>query len=204
VIFLELRDIYKSFGERDVICGVNVSLGSGCLVVTGRNGSGKSTLLRIIAGLTAPSSGEVVFTRDGEQLGGDALRDAAGLVAPDLTLYDELSAIENLRFFSRVRGLHRSDAELAALLDRFGLSGREDDTLGSYSSGMRQRVKYAFALVHDPDVLLLDEPSANLDEAGAAIVDQVIAEHRSRGIVIVATNEADELRYGDSVLELGA
>ncbi len=187
---------------RDVICGVSLVLDSGRLVVTGRNGSGKSTLLRIIAGLVTPTAGEVVFTEDGAELSIDARRDALGLVAPDLTLYDELSAIENLRFFCRVRGLRKSDNELKSLLAGLGLRDREDDPIGSYSSGMRQRAKYAFALAHNPEVLLLDEPTANLDQSGIDAVDRVITEHR--GIVIIATNEADELRYGDSVLELGA
>lgn len=176
----------------------------GCLVVTGHNGSGKSTLLGIIAGLVAPTSGEVVL-RDGDrQIPSDARRQMVGMVAPDLALYDELSALENLRFFARVRGLKKTDGDLRASLSKLGLEGREDDRLGSYSSGMRQRVKYAFAIMHDPQVLLLDEPSSNLDEAGISAVDSVIRERRMGGVVVIATNDADELHYGDRVLELGA
>jgi heme exporter protein A len=203
VISLELRDICKSFGARDVLSGISLKVDSGCLAVTGRNGSGKSTLLRIIAGLMSPSSGEVILAQEGEAVPMDARRDLIGLVAPDLTLYEELSALENLRFFARVRGIKRSDGQLRGILGKLGLKGREDDRLGSYSSGMRQRVKYAFAMLHDPEVLLLDEPSANLDEAGISAVDAVITEHRQRGIVILATNDQHELRYGDKVLELG-
>lgn len=203
VISLELRNIHKSFGARDVICGVDLKVDAGCVAVTGRNGSGKSTLLRIVAGLLAPSSGEVVFEVDGSPVLDEMRRDLVGLVAPDLTLYDELSAMENLEFFARVRGTTKTDGELRSLLCRLGLEGREDDRVGSYSSGMRQRAKYGFAMMHDPIVLLLDEPSANLDEAGVGVVDSVISEWRERGIVILATNERDELRYGDRVLELG-
>ena len=203
MISLDLRDISKSFGPRDVFSGINISIESGCLVVAGPNGSGKSTLLRIIAGLLAPTSGEVVFKRDGRRVAAELQRDIVGLVAPDLALYDELSATENLRFFARVRGLRKTDDELRMALGRLGLEGREDDRLGAYSSGMRQRVKYAFSLVHDPPVLLLDEPSANLDEAGIAAMDSIINERR-RGIVVLATSDASELRYGDRVLQLGA
>jgi len=203
VISLDLRDISKSFGSRDVFSGISIAIDSGCLVVMGPNGSGKSTLLRIIAGLLAPTSGEVVFKRDGHRVAAELQRDIVGLVAPDLALYDELSATENLRFFARVRGLRKTDDELRMALGRLGLEGREDDRLGAYSSGMRQRVKYAFSLVHDPPVLLLDEPSANLDEAGIAAMDSIINERR-RGIVVLATSDASELRYGDRVLQLGA
>jgi len=175
MVSLELRDISKSFGSREVLSGINVLMDSGCLAVTGPNGSGKSTLLRIIAGLLAPTGGQVVLRSDGRPAPPELRRDLVGLVAPDLALYDELSAIENLRFFARVRGLRTADAELAASLEKLGLAGRENDRLGSYSSGMRQRVKCAFALLHDPPVLLLDEPSANLDETGAAALDSIVA-----------------------------
>jgi len=203
MVSLELRDISKSFGSREVLSGINVLMDSGCLAVTGPNGSGKSTLLRIIAGLLAPTGGQVVLRSDGRPAPPELRRDLVGLVAPDLALYDELSAIENLRFFARVRGLRTADAELAASLEKLGLAGRENDRLGSYSSGMRQRVKCAFALLHDPPVLLLDEPSANLDETGAAALDSIVAEHRQRGIVVLASNHPAELRSGDCVLQLG-
>jgi heme exporter protein A len=192
VISLDLRDISKSFGPLDVFSGISISTQSGCVVVAGPNGSGKSTLLRIIAGLLAPTSGEVIIKRDGHRVGAGGQREVVGLVAT-----------ENLRFFARVRGLRKTDAELREALARLGLAGREDDRLAAYSSGMRQRVKYAFALVHDPPVLLLDEPSANLDEAGVSVVESVINERR-RGIVVLATNDPSELRYGDQVLRLGA
>ncbi|MBI2842414.1 MAG: ABC transporter ATP-binding protein [Armatimonadetes bacterium] len=201
---LELRQVSKSFGARQVFSGISASIESGCLAVTGHNGSGKSTLLRIIAGLLAPSSGQVVLTDGGRQSPVEQRRDLTGMVAPDLALYDELSAIENLRFFARVRGLKKTNDELRAPLVRLGLEGRENDRLGSYSSGMRQRVKYAFALMHNPAVLLLDEPSTNLDEAGIRAIGSIIEEQKRRGIVVLATNHPSELAYGDHVLELGA
>ncbi|MEN6370701.1 MAG: ABC transporter ATP-binding protein [Armatimonadota bacterium] len=203
-VALELKDISKSFGKRDVLSKINLSIDSGCLVITGRNGSGKSTLLKIIAGLIQPTEGEVVFTLDGNILPLEMRRDLVGMVAPDLALYDELSAIENLKFFARVRGIRRSDDELKALLDSLGLQSRESDLVGTYSSGMKQRIKYAFAVMHNPPVLLLDEPSTNLDEGGIEIVDGIIKKWRERGIVVLATNEKSELGYGDKILELGA
>lgn len=202
-VALELKGVSKRFGAREVFQDISISVGSGCLVVSGRNGSGKSTLLKIIAGLMQPTEGEVVFTSSGEKLPLEIRRSIVGLVAPDLSLYDELSAIENLRFFARVRGIDRPENDLRAILADLGLKGREDDRLGAYSSGMKQRVKYAFAIMHTPPVLLLDEPSANLDKDGVEIVDGIIRRWKTGGIVVIATNEASELGYADRALELG-
>jgi len=201
---LELRGLSKSFGSRHVFEGISETVEDGqCLVVTGPNGSGKSTLLRIIAGLIAPSAGEVRIWLDGQNLDRDQRRDVAGMVAPDVALYDELSALENLRFFAQVRGLPAGLPWLLELLDRMGLSGRESDLLGAYSSGMEQRMRYAFALLHRPPLLLLDEPTANLDASGAEAVAQVIAEQKREGVVVLATNDPRELAYGDKIVELG-
>lgn len=199
MLSLGLHNISKSFGERDVFTGINVLTGSGCLVVTGRNGSGKSTLLKIIAGLLHPTEGEIKIESNGRM----ERRDLVGYVAPDLSLYGELSALENLKFFARVRGLKKSDDDLRAMLTTLGLAGREDDRLGSYSSGMLQRVKFGTALLHDPLVLLLDEPFSNLDDDGSAVVDAIIGDRKTRGIVVLATNNQSERHYGDQALELG-
>lgn len=199
MLSLELHNISKSFDERDVFTGINVVTGSGCLVVTGRNGSGKSTLLKIIAGLLEPTAGEITIEA-GKRM---ERRDLIGFAAPDLSLYGELSALENLKFFARVRGLKKSDDDLRAMLTTLGLAGREDDRLGSYSSGMLQRVKFGAALLHDPLVLLLDEPFSNLDDDGSAVVDAIIGDWKTRGIVVLATNNQSERHYGDQVLELG-
>lgn len=203
VISLRVSDLTKSFGRRRVFDGISLNLETGgSLVVTGRNGSGKSTLLRTLAGLSRADRGLVEIAVDGRALPPEQHRRLIGLVAPDLVLYEELTAGENLDFFAKLRGLP-TGARSAELLEYVGLSGREKDAVSSYSSGMKQRLKYAFALLHRPPVLLLDEPSANLDEAGIEIVERVVAEQKARGILVVATNEAEEIRYGDSVLRLG-
>jgi heme exporter protein A len=118
-------------------------------------------------------------------------------------LYRDLTARENLRFFADVRRISRTEAEIEALLERLGLGGRADDLLAAYSSGMAQRLRYAYALLHRPPALLLDEPTVTLDERGAGVVDAVIAEQRRHGLVVIATNDPRELRYGDLVLNLG-
>lgn len=204
-IALTADGLAATYGARTVLSGVSFTLNAGeVLVVSGHNGSGKSTLLRLLAGLQAPAAGRLHYSYAGQDL---APREALGLigwVAPDLMLYRELTARENLRFFADVRRLRLDDAAIDALLEQVGLAGRGDDLLAAYSSGMAQRLRYAYALLHRPPVLLLDEPTVTLDERGAAVVDRIIAGQRRHGISVIATNDPRELRYGDLVLRLGA
>ena len=119
-------------------------------------------------------------------------------------MYDEFTALENIEILSRIRGVARSDHDrVRALLTLFGLWERRNDWLRVYSSGMKQRLKYVFALVHRPTVLILDEPSANLDADGIAAVRHILTEQKQTGILIVATNDADEAKWCDSALHLG-
>jgi heme exporter protein A len=202
---LDLQEVAAGYGARRVLAGVSLVLRRGeVLVVAGHNGSGKSTLLRLIAGLQQPTAGHISFLVRGQRLRPDQGRDLVGWVAPDLQLYRELTALENLAFFAEVRGLRRRRAELEALLGEVGLGGRGDDLLAAYSSGMAQRLRYAYALLHRPPLLLLDEPTVTLDERGAALVERVVAAQRERGLVVIATNDPRELRFGDYVLRLSA
>ncbi len=200
---LALEAVGRRFGRRVVFSDVSAKVYSGqALVVAGSNGSGKSTLLRIIAGLLGPSSGAVHLTEYGRPVPPELRRRILGYVAPDLTLYRELTAAENLLFFGRLRGLELSRDGLIRILDRVGLKGRGRDLVGSYSSGMRQRLKYAFALLNRPPILLLDEPTANLDGQGAEIVQQIVEEQKRSGLVVIATNEPAEVEWGDTVVRL--
>lgn len=204
-LLLELQELAFSYGARRVFAGVTLTLRAGeTLVIAGANGSGKSTLLRLLCGLQRPQRGTVRLRADGQAFGPDEAPWLIGWVAPDLQLYRELSGIENLQFFASVRGLRRSRTALLQLLDEVGLGGRGDDLLAAYSSGMAQRLRYAYALLHEPPLLLLDEPTVTLDDRGAALVDRVIARQRERGIVVVATNDPREERFGDYILRLGA
>ncbi|MEF3273209.1 MAG: heme ABC exporter ATP-binding protein CcmA [Chloroflexus sp.] len=201
---LHVLQLSARYGARTILRSISFELHRGeVLVVSGPNGSGKSTLLRILAGLQAPSSGAVYYEVGPQRFDPRDARHLIGWVAPDLALYRELSGLENLRFFARVRGLTISDAALNELLTMVGLGGRGDDRLAAYSSGMTQRLRYAFALLHRPPVLLLDEPTVTLDERGAAIVDQIIANQRQRGLTVIATNDPRELRFADLLLQLG-
>jgi heme exporter protein A len=172
------------------------------MVITGQNGSGKSSLLRVLAGLQRPSTGHVgCVTGTQAVLPADARQDI-GWMAPDLMLYRELTGRENLRFFADVRGVDIPDAAIVALLDRVGLQGRADDLLATYSSGMTHRLRYAYALLHRPSLLLLDEPSVMLDERGHALLEEVVATQRLHGITVIATNDPREQRFADTLVRL--
>lgn len=204
MILLEAHDLTKQYNSRLVFAGLNLSVSQGtCLVIAGPNGSGKSTLIRLLCGLARPTAGKVTVTIDGIPHSPEECRPLIGLVAPDVALYNELTALENLAFFARVRGLRLDRLALEGLLAGVGLAGRGDDLVGAYSSGMRQRLKYAQALLHSPYLLFLDEPTTNLDEAGVQMVAEIIAEQKKRGLLVLATNDPAEVLYGDQVLRLG-
>ncbi|UCB52499.1 MAG: ABC transporter ATP-binding protein [Candidatus Zixiibacteriota bacterium] len=204
MISLQTKELGKWFGTRKIFDRLDLYLEEkGSLVVTGKNGSGKTTLLKILCGLLRPTKGEVLINFGERNLTRQESRNLLGLVMPDLELYGELTALENLLFLSRIRGLNLSRGELEMKIDQVGLAGREDDPVFSFSSGMKQRLKYALALLFDPRVLLLDEPTANLDEDGILLVDRIVSQQKERGILILATNEKADLKYGDRVIQLG-
>ena len=197
---VKLDNVSKSFPGRKVFENISIEIDKGdTLVITGPNGSGKTTLIKIMCALLLPTSGKVIFSYNNQNLKGSDIIKHTGYIAPDLFLYDELTAAENINFFTRVSGLKSPDIESA--MTKFGLKGRENDLVGSYSSGMKQRLKYILALLKKPPLLLLDEPTANLDEQGRALVDDIIKNHE--GITIIATNEKNELKYADKTIKLG-
>ena len=171
MVELHIERLERAFGDRRVLTGINASLkGGDRLLVRGPNGSGKSTLLKVLCGVLAPTGGRVRLLEGGEERDADWRRHATSYLGPDLVLYEEFSALENLDFFGRLRGLGRDEARDRALLQRLGLGARAEDPIGTLSTGMRQRAKLAFALQAAPRLLLLDEPGSNLDDAGRKLV----------------------------------
>ncbi|MGC8784702.1 MAG: ABC transporter ATP-binding protein [Armatimonadota bacterium] len=202
---IELRRISKVFDERVVLRDISATVTApGAWTILGPNGSGKSTLLRIVAGLLTPTDGEVLYLHNGERLTAHQRRQVVGMVAPDIALYRPLTALENLRFFAKARGLPCRDSELLQWLERVQLRSRAHDPVASFSTGMVQRLKLLTALVHRPSVLLLDEPGSNLDEAGMEFIRETVREQAQHGIVIIATNDTRELGYGEPLVQLGA
>lgn len=177
--------------------------GGESLAVTGANGAGKSTLLRILAGLLTPRTGTVTLAVDGRPVSADEHSLRTGLVAPAVGVYEELTARETLRFLARARRVASPASRIEGVLARVGLADRADDRVATYSSGMRQRVKYAAALLATPPLLLLDEPVATLDAAGREMVRAIAEAWRAQGrLLVVATNRPDEAERHDRRLRI--
>ena len=198
---LRFDDLHRRFGPLRVLTGVSGEVGPGeALLVVGSNGSGKSTLLRVLAGLLAPERGRVDYREEGAALDIAARRRAVGFVAPDLALYEELTTLENLRFFCRLRGVPESRA--AEMLDLVGLP--HDRPAGALSSGMRQRLRWTWALLARPRLLLLDEPFQNLDAPGIEHGTELLARHlEGGGLAVVANPGPLEIPNVRSRLALG-
>jgi len=152
-----------------------------------------------------PTSGTVELMLNGSAVPDERRSLHMGFVAPYLQLYDGLTLSENLRFIQRVRGQAHEGSGLTRAIEQVGLDGRQDDLLATYSSGMVQRARFAVSLVADPAILLLDEPSSNLDEAGVAIARDIFEQRLTEGkSVIVATNSRDEMAWCSSSLNVEA
>jgi heme exporter protein A len=201
---VRISNLAHEFDGREVFRSIDLAYDGSCLAVTGPNGSGKSTLLRILAGLLTPTLGEARFVVDGKDAPRERLRELIGLAAADVRLYAELSARENLRFLLRARGCLEIDERASSALERVGLGERGDDRVGELSSGLRQRAALAAAIAHDPVILLLDEPSSNLDESGMRMLDGIIESQQAGGLVIIATNDPDEAAVASERLDLGS
>jgi heme exporter protein A len=175
------RGIGKRFGEKRVLRGVDLLLpAGGFAVVTGANGSGKTTFLRICAGLALPSEGELAV---------DAPRAQVGYLAHDPLVYRELSALENLDLYGRLYRVPERRERIGMLLERFGLWDVRADRVSSYSRGMTQRLALCRALLHDPALLILDEPYTALDAQGAELLDAQLAESRETRTILVSTHD---------------
>jgi len=173
--------IEKRYGRRRVLAGIDVVLGrEGFLVVTGANGSGKTTLLRILAGLAAPTRGTLKVAVDRARL---------GFLAHEPLVYRELTALENLDLFGRLYRVPERRERIGMLLERFGLWEARNERVAAYSSGMTQRLALCRTLLHDPDLLVLDEPYSSLDEQGVALLDRELDELGGAKTIVVSTHD---------------
>jgi heme exporter protein A len=206
---LRVRSLSLAYGERWALRDVSAELEAGeTLAVLGPNGAGKSTLLRIVATLLRPTAGDVSVL--GSELPRQAwrLRGRIGYLGHQSLLYRDLTAAENLRFHARLFGLPGEGAErIAELLDRVGLGHRAGTRVAEMSAGMVQRLAACRAVLHDPDLLVLDEPLANLDPAGAETIAPLIGhdadEPGRRTRILVTHDVAAALAAADRVLALG-
>jgi heme ABC exporter ATP-binding subunit CcmA len=191
---LTFTNVSRHFGRRRVLNKVSLQCEAGEIVaLLGSNGAGKSTLLSIAATLLDPSSGEVRYGDAAARAAGAELRGRIGVLGHDLSIYPELSAAENLRFFARVYGVADVEEAVGSALRRAGLEQR-DDPCGRFSRGMRQRLALERALLHRPRLVLLDEPFTGLDDAATEALRERLRELRSDGcIVLLATHDLETI-----------
>jgi ABC-type multidrug transport system ATPase subunit len=192
---LTFTDVTRNFGRRRALNRVSLRCGAGEIVaLLGPNGAGKSTLLSIASTLLEPTSGTVRYGEVTAREAGAALRARIGVLGHDLYIYPELSAAENLEFFGRVYGLTDVRERMEAALEHADLAHRRDDAVGGYSRGMRQRLALERALLHDPRLVLLDEPFTGLDDAATSALRRRLAGLREAGcIVLITTHDLETI-----------
>jgi heme exporter protein A len=203
--FLNIRGLKKSFGLKLILRGIDLTLERGeCAALMGANGAGKTTLLRILAGLTKPSAGSVSV--DGLDIvdAAQQVRSLVGFVAHQPYLYDELTALENLRFFGKMYAVKQLEERASDLLRQAGLEKKARERVSVLSRGQVQRLAWARALLHSPQLLLLDEPDTGLDQEGQELAATLLTEHRARGgSVLFTTHQLERaLELSDSIMML--
>jgi ABC-type multidrug transport system ATPase subunit len=179
------RALEKRFGEKEVLHGVDLQLPrGGFLLVTGRNGSGKSTLLRLFAGLLAPSRGELTVAVE---------RGRIGYVGHEPLVYRQLTALENLDLYGRLYRVPERRERIGMLLERYGLWAARHERAGAFSRGMEQRLALCRALLHDPDLVLLDEPYSGLDREGTELLDAELAQLATTRTLAVSSHQPERI-----------
>jgi heme ABC exporter ATP-binding subunit CcmA len=182
---IRARGVEKRYGRRRALRPLDLELErGGFLVITGANGSGKTTLLRLVAGLAAPTGGELEV---------DASRRELGYLGHEPLLYRDLTALENLDLYGRLYRVAERRERIGMLLERFGLWDVRGERVGSFSRGMTQRLALCRTLLHDPQLLVLDEPFTALDVEGAELLDRLLAELAGSGTVLLSTHEPDRV-----------
>jgi heme exporter protein A len=200
---IELEGLSRHYGDREALADVSVTLARGrTLAVLGRNGAGKTTLLRVLATLLLPHAGLVRVLGLDLPRDAHALRARIGLLGHETLLYRDLTARENLVFYARLYGVPGPDARIAELLDATGMGRRAGEPVSNLSRGMAQRVAVCRAVLHEPELLLLDEPHAHLDPQAAALVEPLIGRTSGTTRVFVSHDVERAVTEADRVLGL--
>jgi len=198
---LTASNIGKRFNREWIFRRVNYTFHAGnAYAITGSNGSGKSTLLQVLAGATMHSEGSVTCTLNDQAIPTDKLFLHLSIAAPYLELIEEMTATEFLQFHRSFKPLHLTNSEA---LDKVGLSTAANKQIRYFSSGMKQRLKLAQAIFSQTPILLLDEPCTNLDAAGIALYQQLIAEHGAQKLILVSSNDPQEYGFCKEMLHIG-
>ncbi|MBM3934918.1 MAG: ABC transporter ATP-binding protein [SAR202 cluster bacterium] len=199
---IEIRGLTKAYGRTMVLRGLDMDIPWGQVVtVLGANGSGKSTLMRILSSVTRPDGGAVRIGGMDLAKHGPALRRTIGVVSHDPLLYNDMSGYENLKFFGRMFSLDRLDERIAANAERLAITPRLHQRVGTLSHGWRKRISIARALLHDPLLLLLDEPESGLDQSALGVLEGIIRDrsNRDRSIIMTTHNLERGISIGDQV-----
>jgi heme exporter protein A len=199
---IQVRKLVKAFGNRAVLKGVDLDVAAGeFLTLVGPNGAGKTTLMHVLSTLSRPTGGLVRIAGYDLADGAIEVRRQIGLVSHKTLLYDDLSAEENLRFYARMYDVPGARTRIETVLRRVGLWGRQRDPVRTYSRGMQQRLAIARAMLHDPPILLLDEPDTGLDQHAAAMLTELLHEvGATRRTVLMTTHNLERgLELGDRV-----
>ena len=203
---IKCNNLEKRFLNKVIFRNLNLELHTGgSVAITGRNGSGKSTLLKVMANLIKPEKGSVEIIESGKAVNPEKRHLYTGMISPYINLYEELTAYENLDFFYDLKCTDKKTEKkeyINSLLERINLYGRRNDEVKNFSSGMKQRVKLAFAVINKPPVLLMDEPRTNLDTDGISLVYEVAEEQKKNGILIVATNEPEDTKLCSEIISI--
>lgn len=189
---LEVQDLQKKFKKKTAVDGVNLYLDKGESVgLLGPNGAGKSTTISMISTLLPATRGGVKYNGKDVLKNPDELRPILGVVPQEIALYDELSAYENMKFFGKVYGLtgKKLDDKIQEVLELVGLKDRQKDAVSTYSGGMKRRINIAVALMHDPEILIMDEPTVGIDpQSRNYILDMVRQLNREKGLTVLYTS----------------
>lgn len=199
-ITVQVENLSKRYGANRIFDGISFSHSRGVMGIAGANGSGKSTLLQCLAGLEKATSGVIDWTMGENKIETPTLKENTGYAAPYINLYEEFTAAENLGFLLRLRSIDHKSKTITRALEKTGIAHRAEQLYGNLSTGQQQRVRLAAALVHAPEVLFLDEPGSNLDEAGREMVENVVDEYKvNQKLVFIASNNLEELALCDRV-----
>jgi ABC-2 type transport system ATP-binding protein len=192
---INLEHVYKRLGKREILKDVSLAVNKGDIFgYLGPNGAGKTTSIRIILGLFAPTSGKVSVL--GQNVREDKVRQKIGFVLETDGLYDNMTAFDNLTYYAQLYGIPKLDERINRAISLVGLADRAKDKVGTYSKGMRQRLALARAVIHDPEVLVLDEPTAGVDPSGQIQIRQIMLDmiHKEGKTILLSSHNLDEVQ----------
>lgn len=192
------------FDYKNVFSNINIELKNAQIIgIIGPNGSGKTTLLKILCSLIKPTNGKVNLTINENEIQKDEFINYIGFVAPYINFYEEFTPLEIIRLTSKLRSTKFNESEALDILKRFELHNRRNDFIKTFSSGMKQRLRFILNFYHKPIIMLFDEPYTNLDEIAIKTIEELISESISNSCgIIIASNDKEEIKMCNQIIEL--